>query len=784
MCKLIISVGLFLLSIPVLSNDWIKLYGLDEPESLPQYLINQTYEIDGSSMTVAGLYVDLSESLSDVQVGALKPDIIVIVADTLEISDDFVSNLRNQGLFIFARRIVGQGSGNFYLDGGTDSTSFVSVFTDEVSASLNVISFYPDFSFDVDTISASGSDLGETISLRAGQHNRMPINGDITGYFQFNLDAYQSLLNQTFDMAASIYDQNPQLSNDMLTWLGEKLGAAIGLRDANELMANLYLQTMSFKQFVEFSAQSDRYIPYLDRSLYQSTYASYLEVMENYQEQYERFMDLGASNSERKQDAVLIQENLTDVISAEAAIIDNSELTIIQLYDALETINDQFSAQEISVFNARSDFMIGLAQWERKQEFAVALDVFTAVATLGGAVAGAFVGNVDGLNSLAEDLPDTAIELTRLAQKIKAVATVLDNVTKSVNAMASLRNTIKLDIKHDTIKDQFENLSFDIPSLTVSNNNWDTLLIDVQTNLRWASSLGIVGASGYLAELEKLILYGKSINATQISIAQEQSRLIDLIITAEININQIERIGSLIEEIDTDQEALTSLEQNFYRALNAMKRPIYVAVSNYVAAFNYWALDESSVIPSLNKDYLNYRLDLATLENEYTSALNQFTPSPQDFNITSVRITDTQQLTAFITNGELSVPIALEHDAFSLFERVRLDTIRVILEGDDLPQYTDIYLDIQSNGEYQDRFEDIDYTFNSNPLYRLFGYQYQEESVSIIIDGSVSDRFEFAYFEPTPFSTWSIRLYNHESFDLTNISAIRIEFSGNAIPIN
>lgn len=782
MRKLAVLTSLLLPGASTLANDWTQLYGLNEPQTLPQSFDSAMTGISTSAMVVADLYVDLSSALSQAQIGIHQPASIVIVADTLDIPRDFVLNLKNQNLFIFARRIVGDGRGSINLDGATDSTSLVGVFSDEVSAQLEVISFYPDVSFDIDTITASGDDLGELITLVAGQRNKMPINGDITGYLQFNPDAYQAVFNKTFDMAASVYDQNPQLSIDMLTWLEEHLGAAAGLRNTNALLANLYLQTANLKQFVEFAGQSDKYVPYLDRSLYETTYASYLDVMENYQAQYERFMDLGASNAERKQEAALILANLSDAVAAEASIADNAELNIAQLNASLEAIEDQFSAQEASVFSARSNFLFGLEEWKRKQNLKVALEVFTAISSLGGAVAGAFVGNVEGLNSLAAELPDTAVELTRLAQRIKTVASVLDNVTKAVGSMASLTDTVKLSIKHDTIKTQFENLSFDIPSLNQSNDAWEVLLIDVRTNLRWASSLGVIGASGYLAELEKLIVYGKSINATQISIAQEQSRLIDLLITSEVNLNQKTRMESLIAQIDTNQTALAQLEQDFHRALNALKRPVFVAMSNYVAAFNYWGLSESSVTPSLNKDYLDYRLDLATLNDEYALALNRFVPSPQDFAISNIRITDAQQLADFAADGELSVPITLEHQAFSVFERVRLDTVRVILEGENLPQYTDMYLDVENNGEYQDRLGDTQYTFNANPLYRLFGYQTQGDSISVVTDGSVADKFEFAYFEPTPFTTWSVRLRNHQAFDLSEVTGIRLEFSGNAIP--
>ena len=787
MRNLLIPTALLLSGMQAQATDWTDLYGLTEPANLPQKFFANKQELTSSSMVVADLYVNLSQALFDPQIGAKKPATIVIVADTVEIPDNFALNLKNQSLFIYARRIVGSGSGTISLDGGVDSTELVGVFAEEVTASLSTVAFFSDGSYQFDTVGANEAGSGELITVLAGQHNKQTVSGDLSGYLQQNIAGHQLVFEKAFDMAASVYDQDPALSAAMLSWVEKSLRVPPVVLQQHPFLANLYTQAANLKQFVEFANRGDNYVPYLDRNLYQSTYTGYLETMQDYQGQYERFIDRGKDVAVRKADAERMLANINDAMVAEAAIAEQAQQNISELETSLAAIQEQFAAQEASVFTTRSAFLVGLENWKTEQELKVALEVFGAVASLGGAVAGIFVGNVEGLNALAADIPDTAVELTRLSIKIKTVANVLEKVASAVKGMADLTDTVKRDLKYDNIATSFESLDFSIPSLHESNNAWEVLLIDVKDQLSWASSLGIDEARPYLAELEKLIVYGKSINAVQIDLAQEQSRLVELLIAAEVNKSRVSRIESLIADIDQDQSALTELEATFHRALNSLKRPMFVALANYEAAFNYWGLTRSKVTPSLNKDYLDYKLDLATLNNEYELALSSFSPSPQDFYINNIEITDAQQIADFAADGALSVNIAQDHPAFRLFDRVRLDTVRVVLQGKELPTGTNYFIDINSNGEYQDRWQGNQYTFNANPLYRLFGYQLDKGEVadtrfSIITDGSIADKFEFAYFEPTPFSTWSLTLREPQTVDLSKVESIRLEFSGNAIP--
>ena len=60
--------------------------------------------------------------------------------------------------------------------------------------------------------------------------------------------------------------------------------------------------------------------------------------------------------------------------------------------------------------------------------------------------------------------------------------------------------------------------------------------------------------------------------------------------------------------------------------------------------------------------------------------------------------------------------------------------------------------------------------------------------VSIITDGAVANKFEYAYFQPTPFTSWNVTLNNFDKTEQANnqylkdIEQIRVEFLGSGIP--
>ena len=104
--SLLLSLSL-LFSVNASATDWLNYYKLAQPKNLPDSVTESTVSNDGQTYLASGMLLDLSTILNDYSLtsGANKPNVIVIVADTLVVTESVITNLKNQRLFIFARNI-------------------------------------------------------------------------------------------------------------------------------------------------------------------------------------------------------------------------------------------------------------------------------------------------------------------------------------------------------------------------------------------------------------------------------------------------------------------------------------------------------------------------------------------------------------------------------------------------------------------------------------------------------------------------------------------------------
>lgn len=513
-----------------------------------------------------------------------------------------------------------------------------------------------------------------------------------------------------------------------------------------------------------------------------------------YQAQWDIIQDRNTVIEDKIEASKLALANIEDVLRAQGSIITQTQSNIDKIGDSLTEIDAQYKAQELVTLDARTTYLVGVENWKTQQQLNAALAIFKAIAEIGSAVSGVFTGNLSGVNDLTEQLaktPEALEKAKNLVTNIKSVTGIIDSVTKTISGISQLTNDVKSAIKFQKVSEAMDGFNFNIPTLNESNLAWDLMITEIRSNLRYADSLGIKGARQYLWSLKKQVLLGKAINITQLNFAHEQAKLVDLLLTNNVTTNQQQRLNTAVEGYQLDSDSFDSVERELSRVLMHFKRPMYVALSNYVQAYEYWALKPSEITPSLNKSYLDYQFDLASIESEYVNALSSFQPAPQDFTIDNYTISSPEQLESFANTGELNFTIPLEQVQLCAFDRVRLSTVRVFLEGENLPYGKQLNLRVSSSGNYADRYENQDYQFSSNPVSRAFYYRLDDPTtndVSIITDGSVANKFEYAYFQPTPFSSWNITLNNFDKTDQTNnqylkdIEQIRVEFLGSGIP--
>ena len=774
------------------ATNWFDANNLPDDISYPLWIETPYSKSDGLQKATSDLYVDLKHWIEEQNLYQTQPTSIYIFADTIEIKENFNLVMQNQNIVIFARKIIGPGSPTFVIGQGNTSSS-ITIISPSIESPFNVISFIPNDEIKFDNIENASSD-GTSI-IASGNNYFKQLHEDSYRILLAKDDGqFRDIVNRTFDMAVNVYDSNKGFSLKLIKWIENSLRKTKNLVGQDPILIDLYSQALAFRQFIELSLRSKNVVPYLDRSLYRDKYQAYLNTMMVFEQHRERIIDRNSSEKDKIETTRLAISSIDDVLRTQDTIISQTELNIDKLFKSVTDIESQYKTQEITVLSARTNYLYGVEVWKTQQQLEAALAIFQAIADIGAAVSGVYTGSLAGVNNLTEQLsktPEALDKAKNLVTNLKAVTEVIGNITKVATGIASLTSEVKSTIKYQKITNIMDSFDFALPTLNESNLAWDMMLTEVRSNLRYADSLGIRGARNFLLELEKQVLLGKAINSSQLYLVQEQAKLVDLLLTRSTKINQKERLEEHLQKASSESIRFRVIERELERTSQHFKRPMFVALSNYLAAFEYWSLTESQILPNLNKSYLDYQVDLAAIETEYLDALNRFQPAPQDFSITNYNIDDKEQIATIKNTGQFNFTISLDDHLFCAFDRVRLNKIRVFFEGIELPFGKQFNLNITSTGNYLDRLGSDTYQFSSKPLQRAFYYQLDNpinNQTSIISDGALSDQFSYAYFEPTPFSNWNVSL---NGFDqnmpennqyLEHILNIRVEFYGNGIP--
>ncbi|NQZ93203.1 MAG: hypothetical protein HRT97_12800 [Moritella sp.] len=774
-----------LFSFGVNATEWLNYYKLPQPKNLPDSVTEKTIVNDGQSYLVSGMQLDLSTILNDYSLtsGANKPNVIVIVADTLVVTESVITNLTNQRLFIFARNITGDSAITLNIDARTSNSVSLGIFAKNINDNINVITLLPSgYEFDIVVPATDG--FGEMYTISETVYNKTVIKSEIDGLIALDSAPYLAVFNHSFDMAASIFDNAPELSITMLDWVENVLRFMPLTIAENVELKSLYLQVSNLKQFIQLSYQNPNYVPGLSHDMYEYTYASYLDAMGAYEDKYQNYIDRNIALADRKQLAELMLEDLQSVSNAEFAIIERSVNQVNQLRESLIQQTANYQGQETNILKAQIAFRQGLETFENRATIQTVFDVVGAIANAGTAIAGSAGGDPSGLIKFIATIPDLGTKIILLKKKLNFIAQRQREIQESLAAVGSFSNDVKYQVVVDDIAKFYNTIQHTVPTLEASNLVWDEFLIDARADFAVVIDAGVPGSTAYLAELERLSAQAKAISATEINLAQELSRQIDLRIASQVNAANINRVSALISSIDDDASAVNTLEDAFFRTLSNLKRPMFIALANYQSAFAYWSLEESVVTASLNKSFAAYTQDLAFMREQEAASLDRFYPRPQDFTSIVHNINDTDKLAEFKQTGILHFTLPLNSTIFADFDRVRLDEASVFIEGAALP--TGLYnIDLLSSGTYQDRRKQDNYSFTAMPLFRRIIYNLvnsQTQEVNILTSGAIASDYALNYFMPTPFTTWTIKLNNWEDIDLSTMNNIKVSFSGNGIP--
>jgi len=256
----------------------------------------------------------------------------------------------------------------------------------------------------------------------------------------------------------------------------------------------------------------------------------------------------------------------------------------------------------------------------------------------------------------------------------------------------------------------------------------------------------------------------------------------------------------LVESLKVGEKPMVAMMQQLFRRYLDVKGSLFSALKNYQASFFYWALMESKVHPQIidkvgeiNKD-LNV---LTKIDLDKKGALENFSnKKPQTMPTRFFHVTSEDIIKNLQVKGEATWTLPLNANQFVGNDRVRLTTVRVWLEGAKPEKEGQmISIDISTSGNYRDRLNGKEYLFTSKPLSRGFQYEIISDTQGhyfqfddkthgrILTDGKVDDIVSFAYFKPTPFTEWTIKIDEKKNtgLDLTKLTKITMEFAGSTV---
>lgn len=387
------------------SSDWLELNNLPNSTEYPTWVQSAYSDVGVLSRSTSDLHINLSDWIAEQNLYVTQPSKIVVFADTIEIPENFNLLVNNQNILIFARKIVGQGTPTFVL-GQQGSAASISVIAGEIETPINVLAFQSDGSITRDALTGKTGD-GESVVLAGEHYRRTTIDSNITGQMKLATEPFTDIVNRSFDMAASLYDTNPELSLDLINWIEQSLRYSGSVVEDDPILSDLYLQTVAFKQFISFSTKESNYVPYLDKVLYQDKYEAYLNAMIAYQTQWDIIQDRNTVIEDKIEAAKLALANIEDVLRAQSSIITQTQSNIDKIGDSLTEVDSQYKAQELVTLSSRTTYLVGVENWKTQQQLNAALAIFKAIAEIGSAVSGVFTGNLSGVNDLTEQLAKT-----------------------------------------------------------------------------------------------------------------------------------------------------------------------------------------------------------------------------------------------------------------------------------------------------------------------------------------------------------------------------------------
>jgi hypothetical protein len=785
-----------------------------------------SWDFRQSHAYIRDLHVDLADAVAQFRAKVPKPTLLSICADVVTLPENFKLTVASLGLVIAARRIEFGAQSSIVVDMTKSPRASLKLFALEVSKPSYVyklpIKVIDSSSTsertpwnDVDTITPKG------IIIACFDSDPDPATGRVISDTIIRHDAgMQTMLGEDsmlslslgtiFHVATLLLDQpkHSELVASQLAWIGACASQSPG-------HAGLAVQSAGLLAMAKMGNLGATFVPELSRTVYADTARAHVPRVIQYEQQYVRFEDQQTSAEDRIQAAKLMLGTVDDTVALSQSLVGQAEANLQNAVASLETAKENLKKQQELVEKVGGDFQVSVEWWLEKQKFEASVEIILTVIKAGKAIGALAYGLT------TEAAP--AVEAAERAVRTYASANPRVPAEKSTDfadSLTSLKKILEMAFKvfelaqklmksgtaiDDSISTAAELTAADVINTGSSSNGadeWDIFRMRMDDMLQPAISYEIKDSVDYRQQLRVLAIYGKALTVARGTVVRLGQELLRLRLVAANHEREKNRLKQYVVDLETTRQAKAGLRQMFFQRYLDAKRSLFVALEQYRAAFEYWALKPSSVKPALTDRvsvFENGLNDLEKIALDHQAALASFQPRPQTLN-KSFLINDANLLAALKERNETTWTIPLEAPELAGYDRVRITNVRIWLLGAKAAPASELYVVITNSGNYIDRrrvgnAEPIRFNFVSKPLEKVFAYKTEQSSGARVdvtpgmpawveMDGDVHDEVKYAYFVPTVFSSWSIRLprTKNQNLDLSGLSGIRMDVVGSAIP--
>lgn len=759
-----------------------------------------------------GLVQDLATVKKLIEESGCNPDIIIIYADVFVSSNiNWIPNTST--LLIYARRVEFSAEVSIQFKKAFSEASLV-LYSSEWEGKLKVMRI--DEPGKAITLSADITASSPGILVKLVENS---ITSQATEYKHgITMGTNEQLelyLSNLFIAATLLYSDHPSIAMSILLWI--KHWAAM-LKNNEMLYYRCLSLSNQLQGEIDASLKASHFVPFLTKNVYEGLAATFVKEINDYENRYLHLLTqtaLTQENIETIKGMINISESETRYIKS---LLDQAIENYENAQHAVSTSKTNFKEQAETVERLAIFFeQEGIPQYKRDQIIKGIVSLVTAstqfgtgIASIvvagspsGAGAAAASVSNavkaVDGVAKAAE----TAKEVAQVAEKTAKTMKDLQELVKFIlsiyefaKKIASFVNNMQQSTKNKDIIRKMETLT-DASALNATDT-WDIYILQLDNIMADPKSKGIKYAAEYKEALDILAIRGKSLCKAQLSAIKTCQEMMSIAFQFEYTKQKKKELEELVLKLQAGQEIPLKVMQLLSQKYIDSKSSLFCALKSYQSSYYYWAFRESNIKPRIVNRIGPFTEDMQNMTKivmDTKQALEEFAPNPPQplkngvYNITDQSIIDNLKKTKKVTWN-----MPLDTEDLRGFGRVRLDTIRVWIEG---VKFTSkdrtILIHIKNSGNYVDRFKGKLYQFTSRPLERSFKYEvttqrkgsahvFDDGTYGLVkLDGQVDKEVAYAYFQPTPFSEWTISIED-SSVDLSKINRITFWFKGTAIP--